>query len=124
MTLIEIMVVVAIISLIVGGVGVMAFNRYRDAQIQNTRNQTRTLQQAIEQYRTAKRGKCPKTLEELRASGFVSRVPKDAWGNPFRFTCPGEMTSVDVVSVGEDGEPGTDDDITNAERSEPGDSES
>ena len=41
-------------------------------------------------------------------------MPKDAWGNPFVFTCPGELTSVDIVSLGEDGELGTDDDISNA----------
>lgn len=119
MTLIEIMVVVAIISLILGGVGLLAFNRYRDAQIQNTKNQTTTLQQAIEQYRVAKRGQCPKTLEAMRAAGFVSRVPKDAWGRPFRITCPSEH-GVDVVSAGPDGEFDTADDLSNAPEEESG----
>jgi len=113
MTLIEIMVVVAIISLIMGGVGIMAFNRYQDAQKSDTRNQTITIAGAIEQYRTAKRGKCPKTLEDLKAAQFISRVAKDAWGNEFKFKCPGEKTSIDVMSPGEDGEFGTPDDITN-----------
>jgi len=113
MTLIEIMVVVAIISLIMGGVGIMAFNRYQDAQKQDTKNQTITIQGAIEQYRTAKRGKCPKTMQDLKAAGFISRVAKDAWGNDFTFKCPGEKSSVDVMSPGEDGEIGTADDITN-----------
>lgn len=122
MTLIEIMVVVAIISLIMGGVGIMAFNRYQDAQLQDTKNQTITIQGAIEQYRTAKRGKCPKTMQDLKAAGFISRVAKDAWGNDFEFKCPGEKTSIDVMSPGEDGELGTADDITNfAEEGEGGD---
>ncbi|MCH9683071.1 MAG: type II secretion system protein GspG [Deltaproteobacteria bacterium] len=115
MTLIEIMVVVAIISLIMGGVGIMAFNRYQDAQAQDTKNQTITIQGAIEQYRTSKRGKCPKTLQDLKAAGFISRVAKDAWGNDFQFKCPGEKAAVDVVSPGEDGEFGTADDIANYE---------
>ncbi|MCX4242951.1 type II secretion system protein GspG [Paraliomyxa miuraensis] len=113
MTLIEIMVVVAIISLVMGGVGIMAFNRYQDAQRQNTKTETITIQGAIEQYRTAKRGKCPKTMQDLKAAGFISKVAKDAWGNDFEFKCPGEKSSIDVISPGEDGEIGTADDITN-----------
>lgn len=113
MTLIEIMVVVAIISLIMGGVGIMAFNRYQDAQLQDAKNQTITIQGAIEQYRTSKRGKCPKTLEDLKAAGFINRVAKDPWGNDFQFKCPGEKSAVDVMSPGEDGEFDTPDDITN-----------
>lgn len=113
MTLIEIMVVVAIISLIMGGVGIMAFNRYQDAQRSDAKTQTITIQGAIEQYRTSKRGKCPKTLEDLKAAGFISRVAKDPWGGDYTFKCPGEKTSVDVMSPGEDGEMGTADDITN-----------
>ncbi len=112
MTLIEIMVVVAIISLILGGVGIMAFNRFQDAQKSDTKNQTIQIQQAIEQYRTTKR-KCPKTLQDLKAAGFIARVTKDPWGGDYQFKCPGEKTSVDVVSPGEDGEFGTADDISN-----------
>lgn len=113
MTLIEIMVVVAIISLIMGGVGIMAFNRYQDAQKSDAKNQTITIQGAVEQYRTAKRGKCPKTMQDLKAAGYISRVAKDPWGNDYEFKCPGEKTSIDVMSPGEDGEFGTADDITN-----------
>jgi general secretion pathway protein G len=47
MTLIEIMVVVAIISLILGGVGVMAFNRFQDARLSTARNEVVTIQGAI-----------------------------------------------------------------------------
>ncbi|MCA9710428.1 MAG: type II secretion system protein GspG [Myxococcales bacterium] len=112
MTLIEIMVVVAIISLIMGGVGIMAFNRYQDAQKSDAKNQAIQIQQAVEQYRMAK-NKCPKALQDLKAAGFISRVSKDPWGGDYTFTCPGEKTSVDVVSPGEDGELGTPDDITN-----------
>lgn len=120
MTLIEIMVVVAIISLIMGGVGLMAYNRFQDAQLSDAKNQTIQIQQAVEQYRTAKRGRCPKTMQELKASGFIARVSKDPWGEDYTFTCPGEKTSVDVVSSGPDTTPGTDDDIANYEEEEDG----
>lgn len=112
MTLIEIMVVVAIISLIMGGVGIMAFNRYQDAQRSDAKNQAIQIGQAVEQYRLTKK-KCPKTLQDLKAAGFIARVSKDPWGGEYEFKCPGEKTAVDVTSPGEDGEVGTADDITN-----------
>ncbi len=114
MTLIEIMVVVAIISLILGGVGVMAFNRFKDAQVDTARNQCVTLAGAVLQYKVQKRGKCPKSLQDLKAAGFTNQVGKDPWGNEYEFKCPGENQEVDVISGGPDNEIGTEDDISNA----------
>lgn len=113
MTLIEIMVVLAIIGLIVGGISVMAFNRFSDAQGDTARNQTVQISQLVEQYMLMKKGKCPKTLQELKAAGIASKVTKDPWGNDYTFKCPGEHGSVDVTSNGPDGEQGTEDDIHN-----------
>ena len=120
MTLIEIMVVVAIISLVLGGVGLMAFNQFKQAQTDTARKDVVQIQQAVELYMTQKRGKCPKTLQDLKAAGFIARVSKDPWGGDYTFKCPGEKTSVDVVSPGEDGEMGTADDIANYETEEEG----
>jgi general secretion pathway protein G len=115
MSLIEIMVVLAIISMILGGIGVMAFNRFKDAQIENAKNQTVQIQQAVEQYMMQKRGKCPKSLQDVKASGFINKVSKDPWGTDYELRCPGEKlpNSVDVVSAGPDREFGTPDDIAN-----------
>jgi general secretion pathway protein G len=113
MTLIEIMVVLAIISLILGGVGLVAFNQFKSAQSDDARNDVVQIQQAVEQFMLQKRGKCPKNLQELKASGIASRVSKDPWGNDYNIVCPGEHSSVDVISPGADGELGTDDDIAN-----------
>lgn len=115
MTLIEIMVVVAIISLVLGGVGLMAFNRFQDAQMTTARNQTTTIEHAVMTYRASKRGKCPRTLIELRASGYLTKTPKDPWGNDYEFECE-NADGVKVVSPGPDGEAETDDDITNGDR--------
>lgn len=114
MTLIEIMVVVAIISLILGGVGVMAFNRFNDARLDTAQNEVVTIQGAIEQYRVSKR-KCPKSMQDLKAAGFVNKVGKDPWDNEYEFKCPGDknQNSVDVFSAGPDGQPGNEDDINN-----------
>ena len=84
MTLIEIMVVLAIIGLVMGGVGLMAYNRYNEAQVTTAKNQTTTIEQAVMTYRATKSGKCPRTLIELRASGYLSKTPKDPWGQRLR----------------------------------------
>jgi general secretion pathway protein G len=109
MTLIEIMVVLAIISLILGGVGVMAFNRYKDAQIEDARNNAVQVQQLSEQYQLQKR-KCPKNVQELKAAGFAAREAKDPWGNDFEVRCE-QGGAIIVVSAGPDGTAGTEDDI-------------
>lgn len=113
MTLIEIMVVVAIIGLVMGGVGLMAFNQFKSAQTDAAKKDTVQIQQAVEIYMTQKRGKCPKTLQDLKASGVAAKVSKDPWGNDYQIQCPGEKTSVDVISAGPDGEFGNEDDVTN-----------
>lgn len=111
MTLIEIMVVVAIISLIMGGIGIMAFNRFQDAQLGTARSELTNIKGAIETYRVNKRGKCPKTMQDLKAAGIIDKVAKDPWGTDYEFKCPGEKDGIDVVSAGPDGEMGTADDI-------------
>jgi len=111
MTLIEIMVVLAIISLILGGVGVMAFNRFKDAQLEDARNNAVLVHSLAEQYQLQKR-KCPKNVAELKAAGFAAREAKDPWGNEFEIRCD-TNGSISVVSAGPDGTAGTEDDLSN-----------
>ncbi len=112
MTLIEILVVLAIISLIIGGVGVVAFGQLAKAKVNTAKNQVVQIQQQCEMYMLEKNGKCPKDLADLKAAGVINKVSKDPFGKDYVLTCPGEHGSIDVVSYGPDGEPGGDDDIT------------
>ncbi len=113
MTLVEILVVLAIISLIIGGVSALAFNQLASARIDNAKNQTVQIQQLCEQFMIQKRGKCPKDLAELKAAGIAGKISKDPWGNDYVIKCPGEHGTVDVGSNGPDGKAGTEDDIAN-----------
>ncbi len=110
MTLIEIMIVVAIISLIMGGVGLVAFQRFQAAQLDTARNNALQQQQLVEQYMIQKRGKCPKSWQDLVKANIATKVLKDPWGNEFILKCEGGK--VEVSSAGPDGEPGTEDDIS------------
>ena len=116
MTLIEILVVLAIIGFIVGGVSVVAFNAFSESKVKQGYTDVINVQKACEQYMLQKNDKCPKSLQDLKAAGVVSRVQKDPWGEDFVITCPGEHGSaVDVLSYGPDKKQGGDDDIVSWE---------
>ena len=115
MTLIEILVVLAIIGLIVGGVSVVAFNAFGDAKLKSAGNDVINVQKACEQYMLQKNDKCPKSMADLKAAGVVSRVQKDPWGEEFVIVCPGEHGPVDVLSYGPDKKQGGGDDIVSWE---------
>jgi general secretion pathway protein G len=46
---------------------------------------------------------------------YIDKIPKDQWGHDYIYTCPGihRPNSYDLMSMGPDGQPGTEDDITN-----------
>jgi len=110
MTLIEILVVLAIIGLIMGGVAIVAFNAFDDSKLKTAAKDIGTLSQSVDMYRLQK-NKCPKSTQDLKAAGIIQRVTKDPWGADYVIKCPGEHGPVDISSPGKDGEFGTDDDI-------------
>lgn len=110
MTLIEILVVLAIIGLIMGGVAIMAFNAFDDSKTKAAAKDIATLVQSVEMYRLQK-GKCPKSVQDLKAAGIVAKVTKDPWGQDYIIKCPGDHSAVDISSPGKDGQAGNEDDI-------------
>ena len=117
MTLIEIMVVVAIIGLLMGTVGVVAYQRYQKAKLTNARQIIANVQQALGHFRLETNEDCPSDVNELYSKKFLSKKPKDPWGQTLIFKCPGENDSegADVSSKGPDKQEGTEDDITSWE---------
>lgn len=111
MTLIEILVVLAIIGLIMGGVALVANNAMKNAREGTARKDIANLEAAVEMYQLQKKGKCPKTPQDLKAAGVTKKVNKDPWGNDYVIKCPGEHSDVDISSPGADGELGNEDDI-------------
>ena len=41
-----------------------------------------------------------------KAGGYLDRLNKDPWGNPYEYRSPGSHGEVDVYSFGADGKPG------------------
>ena len=113
MTLIEIMVVVAIIGMLMGTVGVYAFGRFEKAKITDTKMVIKNVEAALVHYQTENTDSCPKGIADLVAQKIMPKEPLDAWGQSLIFKCPGEHNpdGADVVSRGKDKTEGTADDI-------------
>jgi general secretion pathway protein G len=113
MTLMEIMIVFALIALIMGAVGVGAFNYFKKGQVKTARIQVNEIMQKAQQYMMDNNNECPKTMDDLVAQKYMPRRQKDPWNKDFIMRCPGQINTdgIDVISVGPDGTEGTADDI-------------
>jgi general secretion pathway protein G len=114
MTLVEIMVVVAIIGMIMGAVAVGAMGQLEKAKKKNTQMIIHNVQEALVHYATDNTDSCPKSLNDLVAQKYLNKDPKDDYGQPLMYACPSThgSDSADVWSRGKDKQDGTADDIT------------
>ena len=121
LSLIEIMIVLAIMGIFATLVGPRVFSYYGKAKVQTTEANLRTLKQAITSFHIDT-GRYPETLQDLMRKPFdetVARkwqgpyleskneeVPEDGWGNEFvyRRNEPGSAKPYDLYSYGPDGE--------------------
>ena len=113
MTLVEIMIVLAIIAMVMGMVGFAAFPMLQKANCKTAWSEAQTIQQAITTFQTDNAGDCPKSLDDLVSGKFLSKSPTDPWNQPFKFKCPGDkMTDgADIWSSGKNKQDGDDDDV-------------
>lgn len=127
-TLLELLVVVAIIGLLVGYVAPRYFGQIGKSEVNTAKAQIDALEKALDQYRLDT-GRYP--TGELGLNALVERppnepkwngpylrkaVPLDPWGNQYLYKIPGERGDYDIVSYGKDRQPGgagEDADITN-----------
>lgn len=110
-TLLEIMIVLAIIGLITAAIGVSVYKNFRDAQVKAAHLQVMRLVGDAGRY-LIMRNKCP-TLEDLLREHYVAQIPRDPWGTPIVIRCPGEHepNPVDAISWGPDKTAETADDL-------------
>jgi general secretion pathway protein G len=119
-TLIEIMVVIAILALLAALVGPRIIGRSDDAKIADAKVQIKNLETALKLYKLDS-GTYPSTEQGLmalvsaptvgtipknyRSEGYLEskQVPKDPWGNDFVYLSPGEHGDYDLYSFGADG---------------------
>ena len=126
-TLIEIMVVVVILAILASVVVPKIMDRPDEARIAKAKQDVRAVESALGLYKldnfvypTTDQG-----LEALvtkpsgspepknyKKGGYVKSVPKDPWGNEYKYLNPGVHGDIDVFSLGPDMQP-SDDDIGN-----------
>lgn len=114
MTLLEVLIVLALISLIAGAIGVTVFNNFKKGQDKTAKLMINEIRGAVQQYMSDNSGDCPPNLEELVNQKFLKKSSiKDPWAKPFTLKCPGEQDSdgFDIASSGRDKQEGTEDDI-------------
>ena len=108
-TLVELMVVIVIIGLLATVVIVNVMPATDKAAVTKARADIATLEQGVEMYRL-NRMRYPETGAGLQAvvdDGFVKRLPKDPWGNPYKYAAPGrDGRDFDIYSLGADGREG------------------
>lgn len=119
-TLIEIMVVVVIMGVLAALLVPRLMGRTDDARILAAKQDIATLMQALKLYRLDNQ-RYPTTEQGLQAliarpsngpqpanwktGGYIDRLNKDPWGNPYQYASPGTRSEVDIFSYGADGQP-------------------
>ena len=117
-TLLELLVVMAIIGLLAGYVGPRYFAQIGKSEVKVARAQMDSLEKALDQYRLDT-GHYPsqenglaalmkRPANEPRWDGpyLKKDLPLDPWGRAFVYKVPGEKGDYDLVSYGKDGVPG------------------
>ena len=131
MTLIEILVVLVLIGIVLGIVGGNFIGKGEKAKADAAKIEIGQISQTLDLYKLEV-GRYPTSQEGLQAlisapAGVAnwngpywkkSTVPKDPWGNEYRYASPGIQGPYEIVSLGADGKEGgegPDKDISSAQ---------
>jgi general secretion pathway protein G len=119
MTLIEILVVLVLIGVVMGIVGGNFIGKGEKAKADAAKIEIGQIGQTLDLYKLEV-GRYPTTSEGLQAlitapAGAAnwngpywkrSTLPKDPWGNEYKYTSPGQSGPYDILSYGADGKEG------------------
>ena len=120
-TLVEVMVVVAILGILAALIVPKIIGRSDDARIVAAKQDVATLGAALKLYRLDNQ-RYPTSEQGLKAlvekptvdpiptnwktGGYLDKLPKDPWGNAYQYLQPGVHGELDIFSLGADGQPG------------------
>ncbi len=111
-TLVEVMIVVAIMALISAGVAFGVLPKMKEAQTKTSRDNARSMRQIASQYYAEHTDQCPtpELLVKERQLDSASKI-SDAWGNNFEIICDSAADEIIVTSAGPNKKKGDTDDI-------------
>ncbi len=120
-TLIEILVVIVILGILAAVVVPRVMDQPDQARVTKARQDVQALVTALNLYRLDNFA-YPSTDQGLEAlverptsnppapnwkqGGYIDRLPRDPWGNPYQYLNPGLNGEIDVYSLGADGAAG------------------
>jgi len=118
-TLVEMLVVIAIIGLVMGLVGPRVLNYMSESKVKTAKIQIQSFASALDLF-NLDAGRYPTTAEGLtalvrRTSAIAAwngpylkggDVPNDPWNHPYIYRAPGERGAFDIMSLGSDGQEG------------------
>ncbi len=115
-TLLEIIVVVAIIAILAAYIAPKVAGRVDDARISKAKSDIRVLESSLELYKldnfvypSGDQGldalvnrPSGDNARNWREGGYIKKLTKDPWGNEYRYVYPGSNGEFDVYSLGAD----------------------
>ena len=118
-TLVEMLVVIAIIGLIMGLIGPSVLNYLSESKVKAAKIQMQSFASALDLF-NLDAGRYPSTSEGLdalvhRTPGVAAwngpylkggNVPMDPWNHAYIYRAPGEHGAFDIISLGADGQEG------------------
>ncbi len=110
-TLVEVLIVVAIMAVISGGVTLVAFPLYKESRIKIAVQGCQTVKQAAELYQNLEgvADQCPTIQDLVTSKKLDGKRTDDPWGMAYKIDCSeGEIRA---ISAGNDRKFGTPDDI-------------
>lgn len=127
-SLLEIVIVLGIIALLVGGAIGLTGKITNGARIQAANNDINTFTSTLKMYKI-NANTYPSSQQGLKAlvdkptgnpvparwTRLMDRTKPDPWGNEYIYKYPGSVdpTEFEIISMGPDGKAGTEDDISN-----------
>ena len=125
-TLVEMLLVLVILGVLAAIVYPKVAGRGEQARVTSTQTQIASFKTALDAYEVDN-GNYPKGRNGLQdlvqkprdavnwRGPYLDSIPQDPWHNDYIYECPGKHnpSSYDIMSMGPDGQSGTEDDIGN-----------
>ncbi|MBN1378622.1 MAG: type II secretion system major pseudopilin GspG [Gammaproteobacteria bacterium] len=120
-TLIEIMVVVVILGILAAVVVPKIMDRPDQAKMVRAKADVQAIVSALNMYKLdnhrypasdqgllalVEQPSGSDSTKNWKQGGYLDSVPKDPWGNEYRYLNPGQHGGIDVYSLGADGQEG------------------
>jgi general secretion pathway protein G len=109
-TLVEVLIVLAIMAIIAGGAVTLVFPRLKESRVKQTVLSAGVIKTAAQSYmHLDSAGGCPTIKDLVDGKQIDGKKTDDPWGMQFKIACDGD--EITVTSSGQDKKDGTPDDV-------------